>query len=98
MEERKKRFEDKMKCADGWRSSQETHRQRNFFDGAHIFNPHGDVPDDSALRLVVLTPEQFFSREEPRLAVELRRLCREPRHLTRYRGNRLIFLAPIMVP
>ena len=24
------------------------------FDGVHIFTPHGDVPDDSALRQVVL--------------------------------------------
>ena len=28
------------------------------------------MPDDSALRLVVLSPEQFYSKQEPRMASE----------------------------
>ena len=63
MEERKKRYEDKnevrvrlaeivKKLAAG----------ATFFDGTHIFTPHSDVPDDGALRLVVLAPERFYSR------------------------------------
>lgn len=64
-----------------------------FFDGIHIFTPHGDVPDDSALRLVVLPPERWYSREEPRLAFEavlewMRNNGPKPRH----RWNRLLFL------
>ena len=96
MEERKKRFDDKnevrgrmaevlKKLAGG----------ATFFDGAHIFTPHGDVPDDGALRLVVLPPEQFYSREEPRLAFDaVLDYVRNNGTKPRYRGNRLIFLAP----
>ena len=55
------------KCAARWpRSLKKLVGSATFFDGVHIFTPHGDVPDDSALRLVVLPPEQFYSREEDR--------------------------------
>jgi len=68
-----------------------------FFDGVHIFTPHGDVPDDSALRLVVLSPDHWYSRDEGREATNavldyVRNNGTKPRH----RGNRLIFLAPDM--
>ena len=66
-----------------------------FFDGAHIFTPHSDVPDDGALRLIVLAPEQFYSREESRLAFDgVLDHVRNHGTTPRYRGNRLIFLAP----
>ena len=96
MEERKKRFDDKTevrgklaevlkKLAGG----------AAFFDGVHIFTPHADVPDDSALRLVVLPPEQFYAREETRLAFEaVLDYVRNNGPKPRYRGNRLLFLAP----
>jgi predicted AAA+ superfamily ATPase len=96
MEERKKRFEDKnevrgrmadvlKKLAGG----------ATFFDGVHILTPHADVPDDSALRLIVLPPEQFYSKEEPRLATEaVMEHVRQHGTAPRYRGNRLLFLAP----
>ena len=65
-----------------------------FFDGVHIFTPHADVPDDTALRLVVLPPENWYSREEGRLAVEAVLGCaRNNGTKPRYRGNRLLFLA-----
>ena len=96
MEDRKKRFEDKNevrgKLADVLKKLAWT---ALFFDGVHIFTPHADVPDDSALRLVFLTPEQFYSREEPRLAVEaVLNYVRNNGTKPRYRGNRLLFLAP----
>lgn len=64
------------------------------FDGVHVFTAHADVPDDSALRLVVLSPEYTFSKEDARLASDavleyLRLHGNSPRH----RANRLIFLA-----
>ena len=64
------------------------------FDGVHVFTPHSDVPDDSALRLVVLPPDQPFLKEDPRQATSvvlehLRTHGTQPRH----RANRLIFLA-----
>jgi len=96
MEERKKRFEDKnevrgrmatvLKSVVGNVSS---------FDGVHVFTPHTDIPDDSALRLVVLPPENVYAREEPRLAYDaVFEYIRQHGNAPRYRGNRLIFLAP----
>lgn len=96
MEERKQRFQDKnevrgrmaeiiKKLAPG----------ATLFDGVHIFSPHSDVPDDSALRLVVLAPEQCYSKEESRLANEaVLDYVRNNGAKPRYRGNRLLFLAP----
>jgi uncharacterized protein len=64
------------------------------FEGVHVFTPHADVPDDSALRLVVLPSEQAFLKEDSRTVTEavleyLRMHGNQPRH----RPNRLIFVA-----
>jgi hypothetical protein len=64
------------------------------FGGIHVFTPSGDVPDDGALRLVVLSPEAPFSHHEERLwrptaEALLTRRGDHPRH----QQNRLIFLA-----
>ncbi len=96
MEERKKRFEDKNEVRGRMAEVlKKLTSSATFFDGAHIFTPHSDVPDDGALRLVVLAPEQFYSREEPRLAFDgVLDHVRNHGTTPRYRGNRLIFLAP----
>ena len=96
MEERKKRFEDKNEVRGRMAEVvKKLAAGATFFDGTHIFTPHSDVPDDGALRLVVLPPEQFYSREEPRLATEGVLDCvRNNGTKPRYRGNRLLFLAP----
>ncbi len=95
MEDRKQRFHDgsevRGKIAD---AVKRMIGSAPFFDGVHIFTSHHDVPDDSALRLVVLTPDQWFSRDESRTAVAavvdyLKNNGSKPR----YRANRLIFLA-----
>jgi hypothetical protein len=96
MEDRKKRFDDKnevrtkmtevLKKVTGGATS---------FDGVHVFTPHADVPDDGALRFVVLAPELFYTREEPRMAFDgVLDYVRSNGTKPRYRGNRLIFLAP----
>lgn len=97
MEERKKRFEDKNNEVRGRMAEvvKKLAAGATFFEGTHIFTPHSDVPDDSALRLVVLAPEQCYSREEPGLAFDgaldyVRNNGTKPR----YRGNRLLFVAP----
>ena len=64
------------------------------FDGVHVFTPPADVPDDSALRLVVLPPELWYTKDEHRAAFDamteyLRTHGTQPRH----RANRLMFLA-----
>jgi hypothetical protein len=95
MEDRKRRFDDKTeirgKIAEALKRAVGA---ATLFDGAHIFTPHGDVPDDSALRLVVLSPENWYSRDESRLAFEaVLDYVRNNGTKPRYRGNRLIFLA-----
>jgi uncharacterized protein len=67
----------------------------SFFVGAHVFIPHADIPDDASLRLVFLPPENFYSRAESRLAFdEVLNYTRNNGSKPRYRGNRLIFIAP----
>jgi uncharacterized protein len=95
MEDRKRRFDDNTevrgKIADALKLGAGA---TSFFEGVHIFTPNSDVPDDSALRLVVLPPDKWYSREEGRLAFDAvldytRNNGTKPRH----RWNRLLFLA-----
>jgi hypothetical protein len=95
-QDRKRRFDDRTevrgKIAEALKK---TVGNVAFFDGVHIFTPHADVPDDSALRLVVLPPEIWYAREETRLGIEaVLEIIAKNGAKPRYRGNRLIFLAP----
>ncbi|MFA7347051.1 MAG: ATP-binding protein [Desulfurivibrionaceae bacterium] len=96
MEDRKKRFDDRSEV----RARLATALKKlttglTFFDGIHIFTPHADVPDDSALRLVIIDPDQFYLRQETRMAFDVvLDTVRNNGNKPRYRGNRLIFLAP----
>ncbi|MBT6179725.1 MAG: ATP-binding protein, partial [Deltaproteobacteria bacterium] len=95
MEERKKRFEDSVVRGRMAEILKRLTSNAAFFDGTHIFTPHSDVPDDGALRLIVLPPEQFYSREESRTAFEgVLEHVKSHGTTPRYRGNRLLFLAP----
>jgi predicted AAA+ superfamily ATPase len=95
MEDRKRRFDDKTDV----RKKVEEVVKKLFasvplFDGVHVFTPHADVPDDSALRLVILSPEQWYMKDAARQAEDavheyLRTHGGQPRH----RANRLIFVA-----
>jgi predicted AAA+ superfamily ATPase len=98
MEDRKRRFDDNTdvrgKIAEALKKMV---GQAAFFDGLHIFTPSSDVPDDSALRLVVLAPEHWHSRDEDRASTAaVLDYVRNNGSKPRYRGNRLIFLAPDM--
>lgn len=95
MEDRKRRFDDKTevrgRIADALKKAV---GNAVFFDGVHIFTPHADIPDDTALRLVVLPPEDWYSRDETRTAFEAVIACvRSNGVKPRYRSNRLVFLA-----
>ena len=98
MEDRKRRFDDgtdvRGKIGEALKKMVGS---ATFFDGVHIFTPHGDVPDDSALRLVVLAPENCHSRDlkQPAEGAVLD-YVRNNGTKPRYRGNRLVFLAPDM--
>ncbi len=61
MEERKQRFEDKNEVRVRMAAVlKKLVCNVSFFDSTHIFTSHGDVPDDNALRLIILAPEQFI--------------------------------------
>ncbi len=63
-------------------------------DGTHVFTPHADVPDDGALRLVILAPEKFYSKQESKFAFEeIETFLKQNGTKPRYRQNRLLFLA-----
>jgi predicted AAA+ superfamily ATPase len=66
MEDRKRRFDDKTevrgKIADALKHGA---GNATFFDGVHIFTPHSDVPDDSALRLVVAALSSTGNSDRP---------------------------------
>ena len=95
MEDRKRRFDEKTEVRG--KISEALKRgagNATFFDGVHIFTPNADIPDDTALRLVVLPTENWYSREESRLAFEpALEFIRNNGAKPRYRGNRLVFLA-----
>ena len=96
MEDRKRRFDDKTEVRGKIAESlKKIVGSAAFFDGVHIFTPHADVPDDTALRLVLLPTEAWYSRDESRQAFEVALGCvRSNGSKPRYRTNRLIFLAP----
>nr|WP_200985559.1 ATP-binding protein [Rhizobium rhizogenes]QCL10650.1 hypothetical protein C6.5e_754 [Rhizobium rhizogenes] len=96
MEDRKRRFDDRTevrgKIAETLKKSVGSVM---YFDGVHIFTPHGDVPDDTALRLLVLPPETWYAREESRLAFDaVLEIIGKNGAKPRYRSNRMLFLAP----
>ena len=95
MEDRKRRFSD---ATDVRKKIEETVKKLFTsappFDGVHVFTQHADVPDDTALRLIVLSPEQPYQKDAPRPATDaalehLRAHGGQPRH----RSNRLMFVA-----
>ena len=96
MEDRKGRFGDQNEVRDKLIDVlRKLTAGASFFDGSHIFTPHGDVPDDGALRLIFLPPEKFYSKQEVRFASEeVLDFVRNNGSKPRYRGNRLIFVAP----
>ncbi|MCA9013093.1 MAG: ATP-binding protein [Planctomycetaceae bacterium] len=98
MEDRKRRFEDGSEVLG--RIGEALRKMMGsaaFFDGVHIFTPNADVPDDSALRLVILSPDHWYSRDDERQATTaVLDYVRNNGTKPRYRGNRLVFLAPDM--
>lgn len=95
MEDRKRRFDDKTEVRGKiGEALKKTVGNATFFDGVHIFTPHADIPDDTALRLVVLPPEAWYTKEETRLAFDaVSDTITKNGTKPRYRSNRLIFLA-----
>jgi len=95
MEDRKRRFDDNTDV----RKRIEDVTKKLFagvsmFEGVHVFTGHADVPDDSALRLVVLPLEASYAKDNTRLAEELvQTFLRSHGGQPRHRANRLAFVA-----
>ena len=96
MEERKRRFEG--------REHEEVYPvirdylgkmlSGDLFEGIHLFTPAADVPDDMALRLVVLAPDAGFNRSIPKIAVDkATEILKSRGDQPRQKQNRLIFFA-----
>ncbi|MCK9799053.1 DUF499 domain-containing protein [Pseudomonas sp. MAFF 302030] len=65
------------------------------FGGVHVFTESASVPDDLALRIVVLHPEATFGRSAQGPATDAAlAILRQRGDLARQKQNRLIFLAP----
>ena len=70
--------------------------QNHHFTGIHVFTPSGDVPDDfgTGPRLVLLSPDVAYSRNETRLCYEAaEEILKNRGDQPRQKQNRLIFLA-----
>lgn len=95
MEDRKRRFDDK---TDVQTKIEEVVKKLfanvPLFDGVHVFTPHADVPDDSALRLVVMALERTFMKDAAHQVEDMvREFLRAHGSQPRHRANRLIFVA-----
>lgn len=94
MEDRKRRFQDKEDVFPAIRERVQRTFASGVFSGIHVFTQSSDVPDDWALRLVVLPPDAAFSRSGQSLATErATHILKTRGEQPRFKQNRLIFLA-----
>jgi predicted AAA+ superfamily ATPase len=94
MEDRKRRFDDRSDVtARIVEAVKKLTAGNSLFEGVHVFTPHADIPDDSALRLVVLGLDHPYSKHavEPAFS-EARNILEHNGSKPRLRGNRLAFL------
>lgn len=93
MEERKRRFQDREDVFPIIHDRVQGSFVNGIFGGTHIFTNSGDVPDDWALRLVVLPPDAAFSKSGQSLAIDrATEILRNRGDQPRFRQNRLIFV------
>jgi len=93
MEERKRRFQDPVHLAPLLRDRLRKMLDSGFFGGIHVFTKNADVPDDGALRLVVLPFDDALNTGSPQFAYEQTALFLNYRgDQPRQKQNRLVFL------
>ncbi|QXP89132.1 ATP-binding protein [Methylococcus capsulatus] len=94
MEERKRRFQDREDVFPTVRERMQRGFASGVFGGIHVFTDSGDVPDDWALRLVVLPPDAAFSKSGQSLGLDrATEILKKRGDQPRFKQNRLIFLA-----
>lgn len=94
MEDRKRRFQDKEDVFPTVRERVQRGFASGVFGGIHVFTDSGDVPDDWALRLVVMPPDAAFSKSGQSLAIDrATEILKKRGDQPRFKQNRLIFLA-----
>lgn len=94
MEERKRRFQNREDVFPAIRERVQRSFASGVFGGIHVFTASGDVPDDWALRLVVLPPDAAFSKNGRSLGLErAHEILKKRGDQPRFRQNRLIFVA-----
>jgi hypothetical protein len=96
MEDRKRRLDNPVEIQTQIANAVKSMLGRSaVFQGVHVFTSDGDIPDDEALRLVVLPPECWYTKQETREAFgRLQAILKSHGNGPRYKTNRLIFLAP----
>ena len=95
MEDRKRRFDDRQDVFPQVRERLTRTLAQGVFGGVHVFATSGDVPDDWALRLVVLPLDATYSKSGQSLAIEqATTILKQRGEQARVKQNRLIFLAP----
>lgn len=94
MEERKRRFQDREDVFPIVRDRVQRSLASGIFGGIHIFTGSGDVPDDWALRLVVLPPDVAFNKSSEGAALgHATEILKKRGDQPRFKQNRLIFVA-----
>ena len=94
MEDRKRRFLDKEDVFPLIRDKLQKTFAQGVFGGIHTFTASGDVPDDWALRLVILPPDATFSRTSENMAtIRAAEILKNRGDQPRQKQNRLIFMA-----
>ena len=94
MEDRKRRFQEKEDVFPAIRERLQRMFGGGAFGGIHVFTTSSDVPDDWALRLVVLPPDATFSRTGQSAATaRATEILKNRGEQPRFKQNRLIFLS-----
>ncbi len=94
MEDRKRRFQEKEDVFPVIRDRLQRMFGGGAFGGIHVFTTSSDVPDDWALRLVVLPPDAAFSRAGQSAAIaRATEILKTRGEQPRFKQNRLIFLS-----